>query len=393
MPIFEEFAGINNVAPSHRLLPNELQAATDVDIGLTGEISRRAGYVQTSQLCHKNLHEFGASMLVTSSSDLVGVSALGVRTTIYPSLGMSRVWYLDLPDGRVAFGNGLICGITDGLVATGWGVPVPTSVGSPTDIQGQLFAGDYQWVLSYVRLSDNLEGGAYPSAAPTRFNLGGIMLTGLPALAGYKINVYLSSHNGGEAYLAGSTTGTTFAYTGANDALVLPCRTEYMGPAPETGTISAMWRGRALVADGAVLRASLPLLPELFDLRRDFKQFSAAITLIQPVDDGVYVGTEQELVFLRGVGFDELSVHHVMPGNVVLGSGVSVQGQFIKPPKAQAPGEGLAMLCIVDKRIIAGFSGGVIGEMTTGRYETAATEVAATFRRLNGVPQYIAIPQ
>ena len=51
----------------------------------------------------------------------------------------------------------------------------------------------------------------------------------------------------------------------------------------------------------------------------------------------------------------------VMRGRVVLGSGVSVPGKSIK--------------------------------LTEGKYVTSATEVAATFREINGVPQYLAIPQ
>ena len=303
MPTFENFTGINNVLPSHRLRKGELATALNVDIGLDGEIMRRGGYASVSGLCHKNLHEFGTALLSTTQSDLCVTPLVGVRTTLLPSLGMDRVWYVDLPDGRVAFANGLICGITDGVTVTGWGVPLPPSTGACTDISGALFPGLYGWQLTYVRLSDGLEGGAVAAPVSAQITLGGVMLTGLPALAGHSINVYLSSHNGGEQLLAGTTTGTTFAFVGANDTLNLPCRTLFVGPAPSTGTVCALWRGRALIADGNVLRASLPFMVEQFDVRRDFKQFSAAITLIQPVDDGVYVGTLTELAFLSGQSY------------------------------------------------------------------------------------------
>jgi hypothetical protein len=51
------------------------------------------------------------------------------------------------------------------------------------------------------------------------------------------------------------------------------------------------------------------------------------------------------------------------------------------------------MICIADRVLVAGFSGGNIIRMTEGRYTTAVTEVAATFRKVNGVPQYLAVPQ
>lgn len=50
MLTFASFSGINNVQPSERLTPRPktgvtpLAAAADVDIGITGELSRRAAF-------------------------------------------------------------------------------------------------------------------------------------------------------------------------------------------------------------------------------------------------------------------------------------------------------------------------------------------------------------
>ena len=392
MLTFKNFLGINNVVPTERLMhdpesaASELVEATNVDIGLTGEVRRRSGYAERVDTCHKNIHQAKGFMLATvDGGDLISMDSSGAnRITLYPSLGVSRVWYCNLPDGRTTFSNGLICGVTDGSAATTWGVPIPASVGSLTAVAGDLFPGDYQYQITYVRLSDGLEGGAaysIPHAVPN----GGITLTGLPTLDGHKINVYLTSHDGDHAFLAGSTTGSTFSFTGANDTLILPCRTDYLYPAP-AGTVQAFYGSRMLAAVDSVLYASRPNGWELFDIRRDFKQFGAPITLIQPVDDGVYVGTENELAFLAGTEFDKLTYRKVA-GPVVLGSGVEVDGSLVKG------GSGTAMLCIADGVICAGFNGGNLVRMTEGRYQTDATEVAATFRMIDRIPQYIAVPQ
>lgn len=391
MLTFEKFSGINNVVPGHRLGNGALSTATNTDIGLTGEISRRAGYAEVLATCHKNLHQADGFMLATvDGGDLMSLDAAGgSRTMLSPSLGPDRVWYCNLPDGRTTFSNGLINGITDGATATTWGVPVPDSIGALTPVAGDLFPGDYQYQLTYVRLTDGLESGplySNPVAVPD----GGVLLTGLPALGGHKINVYLSGQNGDSAYLAGSTLTTSFSYLGKNDALTLPCRTEHLRPAP-LGTVTAFWRGRVLVAAGPVLYASLTNRWESFDLRRDFKQFSAPITLIQPVDGGVFVGTENELAFLAGVEFDKLTYVRVVDGPVVLGSGVAVRGELVQ--RGDGTGSGAAMLCIAGRGIVAGFSDGGIVRMTEGRYATDVTEVTATFRMIDGTPQYLAVPQ
>ena len=389
MLTFEKFSGINNVIPPQRIGDGELVAATNADVGLSGELRRRAGYAEQEPGCHKNVHQAKGFLLATrDGGELVAIDG-ATTTSLHPALGVARVWYCNLPDGRTAFSNGSITGVADGVSMTGWGMPVPENIGALTPVAGELDPGDYQYQITYVRLSDGLEGGAAfsnPAAVPD----GGVLLTGLPQRDGYKINVYLTGANGENAYLAGSTAGSSFSYLGKNDALVLPCKTGNLGPAP-VGTVLAFWRSRVLVAVGNVLYASLPNQWELFDQRRDFKQFSAPITLIQPVDDGVYVGTDDELVFLSGDRFDGLAYRQVVSGRVALGSGVCVRGERLK--QGDGVGQGSAMICIADGRIVAGFNGGGIVRMTEGRYATGAGEVAATFREADGVPQYIAVVQ
>ena len=386
---FENFSGINNVLPPERLADGALAAAVNVDVGLTGEVRRRAGFALRADGCHKNVHQGDGFLLATrDGGELVSIVG-GTVTSLHPAFGVSRVWYCNLPDGRTTFSNGLINGITDGASITSFGIPVPESIGGLTPVSGDLHPGDYQYQLTYVRLSDGLEGGpAYSN--PTAVPDGGVLLQGLPVLEGHKINVYLTGANGEHAYLAGSTTGEAFSYLGKNDALVLPCRTDHFSPAP-IGTITAFWRGRVLVAKGSVLWASRTNAWESFDLRRDFKQFSAPITLVQPVDGGVFVGTEKELAFLAGAEFDKLTYVCVVDGPTVLGSGVAVRGELVQ--RGQSVGQGAAMLCIAGGGIVAGFSDGGVVRMTEGRYATDVDEAAATVRMVDGVPQYIAVPQ
>ena len=389
MLTFKNFSGINNVLPAERLGESDLTAATNVDIGLTGEVSRRSGYTRISEDAHTNLFQADGFFIATVglNGDLKNLTSGSV---LYPSLGHDRVWYCTLPDDRVAFSNGLICGITDGVTTSTWGVPIPPSTGAFTDVAGDLTPGQYRWQITYVRLSDGREGGPAYHGAPVTVSTGGIFLSGLPPRTGHAINVYLTSQDSSEAYFAGSTSSSLFTFVGSNADLVQPCRTDFHEPAP-AGRCLAEWRGRALVAVDNVLYASLPNNPELFNVRRDFKQFIDPITTVVPVDDGIYVGTEKELAFLSGVQFDNLAYRKVVDGAVALGSGVSVRGELIK--QGERAGLGSAMVCIADGRIVAGFNGGGLVRLTEGRYHTDATEVFASFRSINGIPQYVAIPR
>jgi len=90
MLTFGGFSGINNVLPAHRLGGDALVQATDVDIGLTGEITRRAGYAEVAAGCHKNLHQAEGFMLATCGSALTAIHPGGARTSSTPPWGRAR---------------------------------------------------------------------------------------------------------------------------------------------------------------------------------------------------------------------------------------------------------------------------------------------------------------
>lgn len=388
MLTFEKFAGINNVLPEHRLSGSDLLQAEDVDIGLTGEISRRIGFSETSDQCHKNLWQADGFMLATCGSELTAIHPGGARHVIHPALGSGRVWYCNLPDGRTTFSNGFIHGVTDGIAGVERSVPAPASFGSPDVAFGSLLPGMYRYHLTHVRLSDQMEGPAI-SSAPIDVPNGGLRLDGLPERDGYALNVYLSGKDGEGAYLAGVHMNGSFEFGANNATLVLPCRTLGAMPFP-VGTYTAFWRGRVLTAVGNVLWASRPSALHLADWR-DFKQLTGNITAVQPVDDGIYVGTDKELYFLAGTTWDALALVQTKRGPVVHGSGVSAPGDRLK--LGDGTGSGSAMVCIAGGEVVAGFNGGQTYSMTGDRYKTTATEVCATFREVNGIPQYLAVPQ
>lgn len=388
MLTFEAFTGINNVLPEHRLKGNDLIAATDVNIGLTGEISRRGGFTEASDTCHKNIHQADGYMLATTGSELIAIHPNGDRHVIHSALGPDRVWYCNLPDGRTTYTNGLIHGVTDGLVGLERSIPAPDSLGAPDVAFGALFPGQYRYHLTHVRMTDGQESPAV-SSAPITISHGGLRLDGLPVHIGFSTNVYLSGQDGEGGYLAGATPGSSFEWGGKNSDLVLPCRTLGAQPFP-VGTCTAFWRGRVLTAVGNVLWASRPSAPHLADWR-DFKQLAGAITAILPVDDGIYVGTDKELHFLAGTTWDALALVPTRRGPVVPGSGVAAPGDRLK--LGEGTGAGSAMVCIAGDEIVAGFNGGQTTGLTGDRYKTTATEVCATFREVDGIPQYLAVPQ
>lgn len=388
MLTFKQFTGINNVLPEHRLKGNDLLAATDVDIGLDGEIVRRGGYARMAYECHKNLWQAQGFMLATSGSALVAIHPSGDRRTIYPALGHSRVWYCNLPDGRTTFTNGLIHGVTDGYSGFDRGVAPPDSLGVPDVAFGALIPGQYRYHLTFTRLSDRVESPAV-SSEPVAVSGGGLRLDGLPTRDGHALTVYLSNPDGEGAFFAGVVEGRSIELGDPHASFAPPCRTIGAQVFP-VGTVTAFWRGRVLVAQGDVLWASRPMTPHLADWQ-DFKPMGSRITAVCPVHDGIYVGTDEDLFFLGGETWDQLTLVRTGMGAVVLGSGIAVPGDQIG--MGEGTGSGQAMVCIAGGEIVAGFAGGQTSSMTAKRYRTDAKEVWAAFRDLPEVgPQYMALP-
>jgi hypothetical protein len=395
MRTLQKLSGINNVKPASELAETELTVAMNVDLDLEGRATRRRGLTTDTASRHANLWQSGALRLATrgAAGDLVNVDTDQV---ILAGLGHTpRVWFANLPGDRVLFSNGTTMGVVqaDGATMLPWGVPVPATAGAPLNAIGDLYPGKYQFSITYKRDADGAESGPAYYAGTVDVVDGGVSLSGLPVLAGHKINVYLTSHFGGERFLAGSTTNALFNFSGKNSDLVIRCPTEFLRSPPAGARLVGFWRGRTLAAVGNALYASRSHSWGLFDLQRDFKHFSAPITLVHPTNAGIWVGTERELVFLAGDNFDALVRQVKMPHAVVLGSGCLVPGEQLAVGDGR--GEGECMVCIAGGWIVAGLASGQLAPLTVDRYrvDPAVTEVAAAFRVVGGVPQYIAIPQ
>lgn len=390
MQTLQKFTGINNVLAPQKLGASDLWMASNVDVDNTGRLRRRDGCAQAAAGKHANLWEALGYTLATRgvAGDLVNVDT---GTVLAAGLGHTpRVWYAALPGGRTAYSNGTTKGIVNaaGSAAATWGIPLPASLGAGASTAGNLFPGDYQYAITHQRQADGLEGGPAYSAGVVTVANGGIALTGLPVLSGHRTNIYLTSHDGDDRWYAGSTTTSTFTFAGYNNQLVRPCRTEHMLPPPAGAKLVAFWRGRMLCAVGNALFASRLHAWHLFDLRKDFKQFSADLTLVHPVDGGIWVGTEKELAFLAGDAWDTLTHTVKAQGAAVLGSAATVPGEHLT--LGDGRGHGKCMVCIVDGWLLAGTPDGAAIPLSADRYRTEASEVSAAFRVVDGIPQYVA---
>jgi hypothetical protein len=372
----DAFRGINNVADVRAHKPGEFIAATNVFIGTGNKLMMRPARSLIAAGVATSPFRWNGQLVVLLDSDLVLMSEDGVvQRTLYPSLGYTRVWYVELADGRLAFSNGLIQGlISPDDVAVSWGIQRPVDAGFGV-------SGNVRYHIAYVRSSDGLEG---PPTYGTELIDPSAAIIGLPELAGHTINVYFAP-DGGEAFYAGSTATDTFLW-GSDQ--VGP---QYIGSgleAPPVGTQLVLWRSRVLLADGSVLWATKPLQPELCDVTRDFVQMPATITLVYGTDGGIFVGTTQGLYFLAGDTFGALVSRLLLPDPVTLGSLVDVAASEVQDD-VRPKGLLRIGLCIVGGTICM-LANGAVTPLTSQVYKRDVEEVYATTRRCNGHLLYLA---
>ena len=371
------FRGINNVADPARLAPGEMTAATNLDVGARGILLSRRGRELLVSGAASSVFEspFGIFALVGNDLELYAADGTPLRT-VYETLGYTRVWYALLPDGRVAFSNGLIQGLSSAIETTTWGIERPPDAGTGAP-------GDTPYQITYVRNSTGLEG---PPTYGDPIDPAGSVV-GLPVRAGHSINVYFAPH-GETAFLAGNAVGDTFQWNGSQ---LGPARTGLGLDMPPVGSLLHTWRSRVLIADGPTIWATRPLQPELCDLTRDFIQMPDPVTLLYGNNDGLFVGTTAGLYFLEGTAFEQFKLQQLAAGRVVLGSGVEANLAYLNE-KVRPNGAPQGALCLLDGAVHVLFgAGGVIG-LTTTTYRTTAVEVHATVRLRDGVLHYLAAP-
>ncbi len=371
------FTGINNVADETRLAPGDMTAATNVDVGITANLMSRRGRTSLYPGLASSVYESAFGIFALVDNNLVLLDSTGtLLRVVYDTLGYTRVWYATLPDGRVAFSNGLVNGLASLTTTTLWGVPTPVDPGVGA-------AGDTLYQITYVRDSDGLEGPpVYGELIDTTETI-----VGLPQRAGFSINVYFAPY-GEQMFLAGNTATDSFLHAGT------PLSAQFTGRGlsqPPAGILLHPWKARVLIADGATLWATRPFQPELIDLTQDFIQVPDPITLLYGNGDGIFIGTTHGMYFAAGTVFGDLKAQPVAAGPVALGSGIEVDLNYLN--EKVRPRETLqGALCLLDGAVHLLHGNSQILSLTSSRYRNTATEVYATTRLRGGFLQYLAAP-
>ena len=260
---------------------------------------------QRPELCAPGFYQSDANVLITNDGTIkrrsgLTAAAFGRENPIFFES------YLTL-NSKTYFSNSGTNGIIVGGVTVGWGVARPEQP-TAANAGGTGDPGTYLVSLTFA-LTDGQESGASPTVA-VDVTTGGISLTGLPELPADEriigLNIYISAPNG-EAGPKGTglhRARTLISWATGLTISDLPaagkeCATLGLAPMP-AGKYCFFYRGRLYVALGNFLVYSEPWNYEYTNLAHNFLPFEGDVTSAAPVENGIWVGTTRNAMFLAG---------------------------------------------------------------------------------------------
>ncbi|MCR4302144.1 MAG: hypothetical protein NUV51_11075 [Sulfuricaulis sp.] len=382
------FLGLRNNVDPESFGREDLVTALNVDISDDLGIGRRKGYsaILTANV-DRDLWASGSVCLGVGSNALKMVNPDYSLITLRSGLTASRPLSYAAVGDRVFWSNGAEMGcVQDGTNRT-WGIAPPTTF-SVTAGPGALAAGKYQVAITYLR-GDLQESGAARATTVELTSVGGISLSSVLASTDTAVThkvIYCTSVGGETLFRVGviANSVTTFSITEVQKG-VSPLLTQFLQP-PPPGDHIAYQNGYMLVAVGARLYPSEAYAPELFDWRKAVP-FLDPITMIAPVKGGVWLGLNNQIVWVAGDtpeawDYKPAADYGVIPHTLwfadtgVLGDG-------------KATGK-MAAFFASKQGLCAGLPGGELRNLTETRYAYPSMDRGAGIvRRHRGIIQYI----
>lgn len=386
--------GKNNVARETELPKGSARELLNADLSNSGGISRRQGYTKVYDAGSDSVHSLFSSKLHT-----VFVQAASLRklnqdyTATVLSSGIDPNLYMSYAEvnNRIYFSNGVDTGVVneDGTTSE-WGVESPS--GQPLltlNPDGALWEGTYQVAITFV--DDNGEESGATLTATIDVPAGnGITCSLFPnsEYASY-INIYLTAPNGTVPYHRAQVpmAATTVNLLSNPDGYGKALETQFLDKMPP-GHIVRYFKGRMWVAVDDLLIFSPAFRYGLYDPRYTYFRFPSKITIVQPVQDGVYVVSDQTY-FLSGTEPEKMEQAVVYSDGAVEGTGESVPPTMIAEDKFDELPDYLAFWYSTNGAVL-GLPGGQVQTITEDKLDIPVFGRGATLlRNENGIRQLI----
>lgn len=367
-----------------------LRKALNVDLTAEGHPIRRKGSVELETGFVHSLwssEEFGVFCVVIDG--VLYFCASADTSTAYASVSVNR--YLTVSYAKASYGiywsNGSELGVFDVATKTArnWGVPVGAAPANSGTYRVDTDARDVQMsrlvAVTYVD-QWGLEGGA--SELATLDDEQAIEVTQSFPNQIFEAKVYASDLNSETLYhvktIYGPTTVAVNDFQPKGEVL----KTASMKP-PKAGQLVAHHKGRVYIARNQTVFFTEPLNHHLVRPSQGIFMFSSYITLLQPAENGIYVGHDEGVFFLSFTDPYEVSQTHVSRYAPVEESATRLPGKWFQQPLAELP-----VWWNTDGVLVLGLPDGQLTELTRDRFAVPEyAKGAVSYREQEGMAHIV----
>lgn len=304
--IYSGLKGMDNIHGDIELPHDILRRLVNADVLDSGRLKRRKGSAQAlsvsgaHSLWPDGVHAYFVlanqlrKFMVNGTSSVIGTFLAGLNKVSYSSV--NGYVYLTCKTARAR--------LLDGVLST-WGVELPTSPPTMTASAGSLSAGKYFACITYL-LADGRESGASALSSITLAVDGGITTLSMPNPVDANVTkkrLYLSRADGDVLYMAAEVGRTDQFVSRGTEPAGAKLRTAHLSP-PPMGKALDHYNGRIFIVDAAEPNVVWYTEAQDYDhvnLRKNYYQFAAPVSVIAAVKDGLYVCADQTY-FIPGAG-------------------------------------------------------------------------------------------
>lgn len=297
--------GVNNVFREDSVPANQLRHAVNVDLLPDGKIRRRSGYTRRLSLpaCRSAASHLGR-IYMASEGKLVQVDPRTYDHTEVANVDAFSYLSFESLNEKLYFTDGVSTFLS--VLPSGDAVSVaPENPSRQPDVStvamGSLPAGRYQVAITFVRAGGE-ESGTGRAALASLTQEGSIQLQNIPVPAQadiQSVNVYCSHASGEILYRVATLSAGTTSFTVSTVPNGKALETQFLQPLP-VGSIVRSHNARLYVARRRELYFSEAFRFGQHNPWKNYVSFDSDITMIRPVESGMYVSTEHSTYFLRG---------------------------------------------------------------------------------------------
>ncbi|TXH57781.1 MAG: hypothetical protein E6Q97_03840 [Desulfurellales bacterium] len=301
-----------------------LSVADDVLIDRDGWPATRPGLIEHIADAHSIWASQSGRTFAVLAGQVIELQG-STYTAVHPLPTDERVEYCDTPSGVLVVQGAYIGRVGAGRIGVS---DADQPVCTPASVGG-LCAGTYHVGVSMVSAAGE-EGGLSPLSRVDVAANGGITISVTwPSDAASAI-VYRTAHNGDVLHRCATIPSGFGAYLiGAGAITALP-QTHHLKRMPG-GRLPRWWRGRLLVARGDAVWHSHPYSAHLHDPRSSWLRLPGYVTMIEPVEGGIWLASASGVRFARGTDPSDMQIVSVAADPPPAGASALVNGDLFDP--------------------------------------------------------------